>query len=88
MKHTYIVSYDLKESADYEPLYDALKSYSAWAKITESSWALITEDSHTEIRDNLKQHLAEGSRLFVVRSAKVAAWSNTICSNEWLKKNV
>ncbi|SOC53468.1 hypothetical protein SAMN05421509_102381 [Chromohalobacter canadensis] len=57
MKHTYIVSYDIKGGADYEPLYDALKSYSAWAKITESSWALITEDSHTEIRDNLKQHL-------------------------------
>lgn len=88
MKHTYIISYDLKGSDGYENLHKKIKEYSAWAHITESTWAVITEDSHKEIRDNLKACMSKDSRLFVVRSAQVAAWSNTICSNEWLKKNV
>jgi hypothetical protein len=88
MKHTYIISYDLKGSNGYDELFEAIQSYSGWAHITESTWAVVTEDSHSEIRDHLKSYLPKGSRLFVVRSANVAAWSNTICSNEWLKKNI
>lgn len=88
MKHTYLISYDLKGSDGYEKLFEKIKSYSGWAQVTESTWAVITENSHKEIRDNLKACMPTGSRLFVVRSASVAAWSNTICSNEWLKKNL
>ncbi len=88
MKHTYIISYDLKGSEGYEDLFEAIKEYSGWARITESTWAIVTEENHTEIRDNLGSYLPKGSRLFVVRSGSVAAWRNTICSNDWLKKNI
>lgn len=88
MKHTYIISYDVEGSDGYEELFEAIKSYPGWAHITESTWGIVTEDSHTEIRNHLKSILPKGSRLMVVRSAGVAAWSNPICSNEWLKKNI
>jgi hypothetical protein len=86
-QNTYIISYDLKGD-DYEPLYEAIKSYGTWAHITESTWAVVSSKKAVDIRDHLGEYLPKGSRLFVVKSGMVAAWRNVICSNEWLKKNL
>lgn len=46
----FIVSYDLRSPyRNYTGLYVALKSYSAWGKITESTWAIITPDQYTSV---------------------------------------
>lgn len=85
----YIVSYDLRNPGrNYEDLYEYLKSYRKWAKLTESTWAIVTENSAVEVRDHLKYVLDENDRIFVIKSAGVAAWSNSICRNEWLKDNL
>lgn len=85
----YIVSYDLRNPGrNYEDLYERLKSYRKWAKLTESTWAIVTENSAVEVRDHLKYVLDENDRIFVIKSAGVAAWSNSICRNEWLKDNL
>ena len=85
----YIVSYDLRNPGrNYEDLYERLKSYRKWAKLTESTWAIVTESSAVEVRDHLKYVLDENDRIFVIKSAGVAAWSNSICRNEWLKDNL
>ena len=85
----YIVSYDLRDPGrNYNDLYERLKSYSKWAKLTESTWAIVTGQSAVEIRDYLKYVLDSNDRIFVIKSAGVAAWSNSICRNEWLKDNL
>lgn len=85
----YIVSYDLRNPGrNYEDLYERLKSYRKWAKLTESTWAIVTENSVVEVRDHLKYVLDGNDRIFVIKSAGVAAWSNSICRNEWLKDNL
>ncbi|MCX7637779.1 MAG: hypothetical protein N2044_08050 [Cyclobacteriaceae bacterium] len=88
MKNTFIISYDLVDGADYTGLWNALKEYGTWARITESTWAIVTTQKATEVRDNLLQFIPEGGRIFVVKSGSVAAWRNVICSNDWLKKNL
>lgn len=85
---TYIVCYDLRKSRDYQPLYDKLKSYTKWAKITESNWAIVTAKTAPEVRDELKAVMDKDDRLFVVKSGVAAAWSNSICKNQWLKDNL
>lgn len=87
-KKSYIISYDLVEEGNYEALINHIKDYSYWAHITKSTWAILTTKSVTEVRDDILKFLTPNSRIFVVESANVAAWHNTICSNEWLKKNV
>jgi len=82
----YIVSYDMIEGGDYEPLIKAIKTYLGWAHITESTWAVVSENDHKQIRGDLVKYLPKGSRLFVTKSSGVAAWRNVICRNEWLKK--
>jgi hypothetical protein len=84
----YIISYDVREGGDYGPLIAAIKEYGAWARITQSSWAVVSEGSSKQIRDNLAAHLAEGDRLFVVKSGTEAAWQNVLCRNEWLKEHL
>lgn len=87
-KYTYIISYDMVEGGDYDALIDHIKGYGTWAHINKSLWAVVSCKSASEIRDGVKAFLPEGSSLIVVKSANVAAWSNALCSNEWLKKNI
>lgn len=84
----YIISYDLIKERNYDALYDALKSYRTWAKITESTWAVVTDKSATEVREHLLKFIDGDDRLFVVKSGVESAWQNARCSNEWLKKNL
>lgn len=87
-KKSYIISYDMVGEGNYDTLINHIKEYGYWAHITESTWAILTTKSVTDVRDGVLKFLPPNSRLFVVESANVAAWSNTICSTEWLKKNV
>lgn len=84
----YIISYDMAKGGDDAPLIAAIKEYGTWAHITESTWAVVTDKSHVEVRDDIGRHLPQGSRLFVNKSGKSAAWRNVICRNEWLKENL
>ena len=79
---------ELKEGSDYEPLINRIKEYGTWAHITLSTWAIVTENSASEVRDVLKPLVGEEGRLLVVQSAHVAAWSNVMCSNDWMKNNL
>ncbi len=84
----FLISYDLPEGSDYEPLIEGIKSYRTWAHITESLWAIVTEDRPVAIRDNLGTFVPEGGRLFVQKAASGAAWRNVICRNAWLKEHL
>ena len=84
----YIISYDLRRNRDYESLYEAIKTYSKWARVTESTWAVVTTKSAVEIRDHLSSVMDGDDRLFVIKSGTEAAWRNSICRNEWLKENL
>ncbi|MBI0395440.1 hypothetical protein [Acinetobacter bereziniae] len=88
MTTAYIVTYDVSEDGDYEGLYEKLKSYNGWAKITESSWAILSSRKATEIRDELSSFIGKDGRLFVIKSGKVAAWRNVQARNEWFKNNL
>jgi len=90
MKKTFIISYDLADgsSLDYQELFDAIKSYGTWAKITKSTWAIVTEAKATEVRDHIISYLPPDSRLFVIKSGSIAAWRNPICRSGWLKKHL
>ncbi len=84
----YIISYDLRKQRNYDALYEVIRSYGTYAKITESTWAIVTSDSAKQIRDNLFNVTDNDDRLFVIKSGIEAAWRNVISTNEWLKENL
>ncbi len=85
---TYFISYDLHQgsSSDYEELYEAIKSYGIWARITESTWAVVTDEDPKVVRDRLMGFMDPEDRLFVLKSGAAAAWHKVRCRREWLKK--
>ena len=88
MENAFVISYDLPEDGNYDALIERIKKYKTWAHITQSTWAIVTESTSVEIRDELIKIIGKDARLIVVQSAHVAAWNNTMCSNDWLKKNI
>lgn len=85
---SYVISYDLPEGSEYQPLIDRIKQYGTWAHVTQSTWVVVTEDTAKTIRDALNAFIPEGGRLLVVQSAHIAAWNNAMCTNDWLQKNI
>ena len=86
---TKIIEYDLRGSeTDYEKLYGVIKSYGTWAHITESTWFIKTNATCTDIRDRILTVMDSNDRLFVAELTGVAAWRNTLCSNDFIKANL
>ncbi len=89
MNKCYIITYGLMTpNRNYELLYNAIKSYGTWGKITETSWMIVTTASAANIRDNLSSYMGVSDRLFVSRVAIPSAWRNTIATDDWVKKNL
>lgn len=87
--HCYIVCYDLcRPGRDYNSLYNALKAFPSWGKLTESTWAVVCDKSATEIRNYLRLYMDMSDRLIVIKSGQVAAWTQVMASNQWLKENL
>lgn len=84
-----IIEYDLRQPGrDYDALYEAIKSYGTWARITESTWFIKTEATCVQVRDKLLSVMDTNDRLFVGELSGAAAWHNIICDSDFLKKNL
>lgn len=86
----YIVTYDLSDGSpeDYDNLISIIKSFGTWARITESTWAVVSKLKATEVRGLLRAVMKSQDRLFVIKSGVEAAWQNTRCQNDWLRKHL
>lgn len=84
-----IIEYDLKNnSSDYKDLYDYIKSFNAWAHITESTWFVKTDSSCVDIRNAISKIVEDSDSIFVAELTGVAAWKNVICNSNFLKENL
>lgn len=84
-----IIEYDLRQPGrDYDAVYEAIKGYGTWAKITESTWFIKTKETCAQVRDKLMRLMDDNDRLFVGELSGVAAWHNTICESQFLKDNL
>lgn len=83
-----IITYDLSNPGrDYDTLIARIKSYGAWAHITESSWAIVTNHTPVGVRDNLKAAIDDNDKL-LVGILGTAAWIRLPSNvSDWLKKN-
>lgn len=83
---SFIVSYELKQPREhYVDLILALKSYERSAQILESTWAVVSDKTAAEIRDELWDLLDPDDGIFVLESAREAAWQDVRCENQWLR---
>ena len=84
-----IISYDLcAPGRNYNTLYNAIKAYGTWARISESTWFVKTSSTCSQIRDDLVSHIDGNDRLFVGELEGTAAWNNTLCDSSYLMQNL
>ena len=87
--HCYIIIYESVSGLDASTfLFDLVKQYHYWARLTDSSWAVVSDEDSSVIRDNLKSVVSSSDRLYVIRSGQMASWMNSRPSNDWLQKNI
>jgi len=85
----HIITYDLSHPGrNYDELYARIKSYPAWARVSESSWAVATDQSPEVVRDHLTPALDRNDNLFVgtLGSSAWVGLSKEI--SDWLKENL
>lgn len=89
MMSCFIISYDLcAPHRDYNLLYNAIKSYGTWGRLTESTWAIVADSTSEQIRNFLMQFIDGNDRLVVIKGGKEAAWFRVIANNDWLQQNL
>lgn len=71
----YQIDYDLRNSRNYEALYERIKTYKHCRPL-ESTWVISTEQSAAQIRDYLKSAIDADDGLLVTRLTGEAAWFN------------
>jgi hypothetical protein len=83
----YIITYDLlTPGQDYSKLISAIKSYSDYAKISESCWIISTTKSSVQIRDHLTQFIDKNDRIFVAKLTGEAAWKGSLSKTDDVKR--
>ena len=69
----YFLTYDLRKSSSYQPLYDELKNFNA-VRILESTWCFNrTNTTAKGLRDYYKKHIDSDDGLMV---SEVTDWAS------------
>lgn len=85
---TYIVAFQVNNSAQKEKLKEKLKEYNSYCPINDNCWAIITDETPVQIRDGLSELVDASDRIFVIRSGTYSAWQNAYGeeNTKWLKE--
>ena len=88
MSKSLLITYDLSAPGrNYEGLIKKIKSYSGYARITESSYIITTKKEPETVRDELLLLIDENDKIYVGLLTKPAAWyglSDSVAN--WLQK--
>lgn len=85
---SFLISYDLISTKNYDSLHEAIKKYGTYAHVLESLWIVKSMSSSSEIRDNLKSYIDSDDKLFVAKLTGESAWQNLSKEiSDWIKNN-
>lgn len=87
---SYLISYDLIKTKDYDKLFEGIRSISNGnCQLLGSVWIIGHNGSATQIRETLKSFIDADDKLLVLKLTGEGAWRNLGESkSEWLKSNL
>jgi hypothetical protein len=86
----YIVSYDLHNQRNYQPVWDALESWGG-ARLLESLWVLTNSATAGDIRTALQNIVDNDDSVAVIELKPGSNWSTIRARQagvDWLKQNI
>jgi hypothetical protein len=84
----YIVVFETALETTRVAIRAKLRAYGKSCPLTKQAWAVASDQTAVQIRDDLKEALPPGDRVYVFRSGTEGAWKNAYgkANSEWLKK--
>jgi len=86
----YIISYDLHDQRNYQPVWDLLNRIGA-VRLLESLWVVTTAHGSAQIRDALKAAADQDDSIVVIEliaGAEWSSWNAKPAGTNWLTTNV
>lgn len=86
----FVISYDLHNQRNYEPVWNLLDSWGA-VRLLESLWLLDTEASAKEVRDGLKHIVDDDDSIVAIELKTGSLWAGQKAKPEginWLRQNI
>lgn len=86
---TLLITYDLnKPGKDYNDLLKTIKSYSSWARLSESSYAIKTDHSPQQVFDTLKSFIDQNDNIYIITLKKPYTGFGPKDVNNWLENHL
>lgn len=84
--HCYIITFELFNETEYDKIFNAIKDFGYWGRISKYTFAVVTDFTVQEIMTYMFNYIDKNSKVFVIRSSNIAGWLNADCGSDWLKK--
>ncbi len=90
MKTIFVFYYLLGDSGNSKSVDRYLESFESWVFVGYNAWFIKTNKTVSEIRDEMKKHLPENSRVLTldVTGAPWATFNFDKDVNEWMKTDL
>ena len=86
----FIISYDLHNTRNYQPVWDRLASWGA-IRLLESLWVVSLDNTAGDLRESLKEVVDEDDSVAVIELKPGSGWSTWRAKKpgvDWLKANI
>lgn len=84
---SYLLTYDLNNSKDYQKLYDELERLGAHRTL-DSVWLISVDNTARELREHVGQYIDSDDSLWVLEITKNHSFNNVRKgTNDWMKAN-
>lgn len=81
-----LISYDLcGVNRNYEVLYNTIRSFPKWVRLTESAWIISTSKTCLEVANMLIANTDDDDKVFVGELSGQAAWRKVMCGDSNLR---
>ncbi len=88
---SYLISFHLENTEDYNQVSERIRSYSKWARIMENVWIVQTETKLADVRESISSIIDENGGSVLVVNINNDAWGTYAVSKEvtdWMKENI
>ncbi len=84
-----LITYDLnKTGQNYTKLLEVIRSYGAWARLSESSYAIVTNEFVEVTYNKLKPYFDPNDNLLILTLAGAHIGQNSQEVVDWLRNNL
>ena len=88
---SYLISFHLNNSDDYNQVSERIRSYPKWARVMSNVWFVKCDSKLTDVRESISSIINENGGSVLVIEVNNDAWGTYAVDKEvtdWMKENI